>query len=145
MATAMRMSSGSGEDPFAKVKGLIKDMIEKLESEAGADVKHKAYCDKELAYADEKKANRISEIEKLTTSIDQMSARSAQLKEEVAGLEKALADLASSQAEMDKLRSEEHEQFLSNKADMEQGLEGVKMALKVLTEYYAKDDKAHSA
>merc|ERR1719162_1471225 len=26
---------------------------------------------------------------------------------------------------------------------MEQGIEGVKMALKVLTEYYAKDDKSH--
>merc|ERR1719221_2246200 len=120
------------------------DMIEKLESEAGADAKHKAYCDKELAYADEKKANRISEIEKLTTSIDQMSARSAQLKEEIAALEKSLADLATSQAQMDKLRAEEHEQFLSNKADMEQGLEGVKMALQILTEYYAKD-KAHDA
>jgi hypothetical protein len=144
MASAMRMSSGSGEDPFAKVKGLIADMIEKLESEAGADAKHKAYCDKEIAYADEKKANRISEIEKLTTSIDQMSARSAQLKEEIAALEKSLADVATTQAAMDKLRAEEHAQFLSNKADMEQGLEGVKMALKVLTEYYAKD-KAHDA
>merc|ERR1719291_46673 len=121
------------------------DMIEKLESEAGADAKHKDYCDKELAYADEKKANRISEIEKLTISIDGMSARSAQLKEEVAALEKSLADLAASQAAMDKLRSQEHADFLSNKADMEQGLKGVKMALRVLTEYYAKDDKAHSA
>merc|ERR1719226_376749 len=54
MATAMRLGSGAG-DPFAKVKGLIMDMIEKLEDEAGADAKHKAYCDKELAYADEKK------------------------------------------------------------------------------------------
>merc|ERR1719221_879721 len=114
------------------------DMIETLEKEAGADAKHKAYCDKELAYADEKKANRIAEIEKLTTSIDQMSARSAQLKEEVAALEKSLADIAASQAAMDKLRAEEHETYLSNKADMEQGLKGVKMALKVLTEYYAK-------
>merc|ERR550539_1545243 len=73
-----------------------------------------------------------------------MTTRSAQLKGEVAALEKSLADLAASQAQMDKLRAEEHEQFLSNKADLEQGLAGVKMALKVLTEYYAKD-KAHEA
>merc|ERR1719486_404587 len=145
MASAMRLSSGDGEDPFSKVKGLIMDMIEKLEAEAGADAKHKAYCDKEIAYADEKKANRISEIEKLTTSIDQMSARSAQLKEEVAALEKSLADLATTQAAMDKLRAEEHAQFLSNKADMEQGIKGVKTALSVLTEYYASDGKAHDA
>merc|ERR1740138_1458936 len=51
MATAMRMSSG-GADPFSKVKGLIAGMIDRLEGEAGADAKHKAYCDKEIAYAD---------------------------------------------------------------------------------------------
>merc|ERR1712203_1346960 len=77
--------------------------------------------------------------------IDQMSARSAQLKEEVAALQKSLAELAASQAEMDKMRKEENAAFKQNKADMEQGLEGVKMALKVLREYYAKDDKAHAA
>merc|ERR1712060_374621 len=77
--------SGSGDDPFAKVKGLIADMIEKLESEAEADATHKAYCDKELAESREKKA------------------------------------------------------------DMEQGLEGVKVALRVLNDYYAKSDKAHEA
>merc|ERR1719273_792800 len=144
MATAMRISTSAGDDPFAKVKGLIMEMIKTLEAEAGADAKHKAYCDKEIAYADEKKAKRIAEIEKLTTSIDQMSARSAQLKEEIAALEKSLADLATSQAQMDKLRAEEHEIFLSNKADMEKGIAGVKMALKILTDYYAKD-KAHGA
>merc|ERR1719324_1315195 len=74
-----------------------------------------------------------------------MTSRSAQLKEEVAALEKALAGLATSQAEMDKMRSEEHELFVGNKADMEKGLEGVKLALKILSDYYAKDGKAHDA
>merc|ERR1719330_136923 len=45
---------------------------------------------------------------------------------------------------MDKIREQEHKDFVSNKADMEQGLEGVKIALKVLREYYAKD-KSHDA
>merc|ERR1719436_2037149 len=43
------------------------------------------------------------------------------------------------------MRAEEHETFLSNKVDMEKGLEGVKVALKILTEYYAKNDKDHAA
>merc|ERR1712137_1165813 len=119
-------------DPFTKVKGLIQDMIEKLEKEAEADATHKAFCDKELAESNEKKADKTAEIAKLSTKIDQMSARSAQLKQEVAALQKSLAELAASQAEMDKMRMEENEAFKQNKADMEQGLEGVKMALKVL-------------
>merc|ERR1712226_947637 len=86
-----------------------------------------------------------AEIAKLSTKIDQMAARSAQLKQEVAELQHSLAKLAASQAEMDKMRKEENAAFVQNKADMEQGLEGVKLALKVLRDYYAKDDKAHAA
>merc|ERR1719343_1084377 len=45
---------------------------------------------------------------------------------------------------MDKLRDEENAEYLSNKADMQQGLEGIKAALKVLRAYYAKGDKTAS-
>merc|ERR1711948_141028 len=119
-------------------------MIERLEAEADADATHKAYCDKELAESNQKKADKEAEIQKLSTKIDQMQARSAQLKSEVAGLQKALAELAAAQAEMNKMRAEENAAFKTNKADMEQGLEGVKLALKILREYYA-GDKAHAA
>merc|ERR1719356_376126 len=47
---AVRMSSANhGEDPFSKIKGLISNMIEKLETEASEDASKKQYCDKELA------------------------------------------------------------------------------------------------
>merc|ERR1719181_817889 len=46
---------------------------------------------------------------------------------------------------MTKVRQEEKAQFDANKPEIEQGLEGVKMALKVLRDYYAKDGKAHDA
>jgi chromosome segregation ATPase len=144
MASAMRLASGNDADPFAKVKGLINDMIEKLESDGQADASHKAYCDKELSYTTNRKAEKENDIAKLSTAIDQQSARSAQLKEEVAALNKELAELAKSQAEWDKFRHEENTAFKANKAEMEQGLEGVKMALKVLRDYYAKDD-SHGA
>merc|ERR1712242_695615 len=134
----------STADPFAKVKGLISDMIESLEEAADADATEKAYCDKELAETRAKKDDKTAEIEKLTTKIDQMSARSAKLKEEVAALQKALADLMSSQAEMDKLREEEGTAYKKNKAELEQGLDGVKLALKVLSDYY-DSDASHNA
>jgi len=145
LATRMDMAMHSGvADPFAKVKGLISDMIAKLEEAAGADATEKAFCDKELSETTAKKDEKTAEIEKLTTKIDQMSASSAKLKEEVAALQKALADLAAAQSEMDTLRSEESAVYKKNKADMEEGLQGVKLALKVLSDYYSAD-AAHEA
>ena len=44
MASAMR-----GDDPFGKVKGLISDMISRLEDEAAAGATENAYCDKEIS------------------------------------------------------------------------------------------------
>merc|ERR1712156_1057158 len=136
MDAAIRASEG---DPFAKVKGLIQDMIETLEKEAEADATEKAFCDKELAETNAKKDAKTTEIKKLSTKIDQMTSRSAQLKGEVAELEKGLSALAKAQAEMDKIRLEEKEAYTKAKAEME----GVQLALKALRDYYAKADKAH--
>merc|ERR1719476_1166980 len=43
------------------------------------------------------------------------------------------------------MRAEENAAYEKNSAEMKQGIEGVKMALKVLKEYYATADKAHGA
>merc|ERR1719453_1487527 len=141
----MHAGSRGGADIFGKIKGLISDMIEKLLKEAEEDATEKAFCDKEMAETETKKADKEAAIEKLNTQIDSMSAKSAKLKEEVATLEKELAALAKAQAEMDKIRSEEKAAFEVNSAEMKKGVEGVQMALKVLNEYYAKADKAHGS
>jgi len=133
------------KDAFEKIKGLISDMIAKLEDQAGADATKKAYCDKELAETNEKKDDKTEEIEVLTTRIDQMSAKSSQLKQEVAALQVGLANLAKSQALMDKIRYEENAEFKITKADLEKGLSGIKGALKLLSDYYGSDGKAHEA
>jgi len=145
MASTIRFSSGSQEDIFAKVKDLIRNMIEKLEADAEADATKKAYCDKELAETNQKKSDKTAEIEKLAAKIGSSTAKSAKLKEEVATLQKELGALVRGQAEMDKIRGEEKGIFDINSAEMEKGLNGIKMALKVLNEYYAKADKAHSS
>merc|ERR1719230_1573205 len=145
LASHMEVATRSSGDVFGKIKGLISDMIAKLEDEASADAEKKAYCDKELSESNEKAADKTSEIEKLTAKIDEMTARSAKLVEEVAALQKSLAEIAASQKEMDKLREAENKVYVESKAELEKGLNGIKLALKVLRDYYAKADKAHGA
>merc|ERR1719183_773941 len=145
MSSAMRLGVAAGEDPFAKVKGLITDMIATLEADAESDASHKAYCDKEMSEANAKKDDLTATSDKLSTQIAQKKAASAKLKEESATLQKELAAMASAKAEADKIRSEEKAAFDKNSAEMKQGIEGVKMALKVLKDYYSADGKSHAA
>jgi len=145
MSSTVRFSAGTQADIFAKVKGLITDMIEKLEAEAEADATKKAYCDKELAETNQKKDDKSAEIEKLSAKIESSKAKSNKLKEQVATLQSELATLTREQAQMDKIRAQEKSDWENNSAEMEKGLNGIKMALKVLNEYYAKADKAHDS
>merc|ERR1719265_740630 len=145
MSSAMKLGAAAGDDPFAKIKGLITDMIATLESEAEADASHKAYCDKEMSEATAKKDELTAEHDKLSTKIAQDKAASAKLKEEVATLQSELASMAKAKAEADQLRSDNKAAFEKNSAEMKMGIEGVKKALSVLKDYYAKEDKSHSA
>merc|ERR1719146_193090 len=145
MASAFRMGAAAGDDPFEKVKGLIEEMIVRLEKQAAAETAHKAYCDKEFKETYAKEEDKNNEIDKLTSAINKAKARSALLKGEVATLTKELADLASSQQKADSIRAEEKALFDKNSAEMKQGLEGVKLALKILREFYGKGEGAQGA
>jgi len=138
----VRMGSASGANPFEKVKGLITDMISKLEKEAGDEETEKAYCDEEMSKTEEKKGELEADISKMTAKIDQAAATSAELKEQVAELESELAALAKEQEEMDKIRADQHAAYTTAKADLELGLSGVKKALTVLRDYYAAEEGA---
>jgi len=130
------MSYGMGDDVFAKVKGLISDMITKLEKEAEAEASEKAYCDEEMSKTEAKKGELEGVITKLTSKIDLAAAKSAELKGEVKTLQAELATLAKEQASMDSIRAEEKAAYDKAKAELEAGIGGVQKALGVLRDYY---------
>jgi len=138
MASTIRFGGSNKEDIFGKIKGLITDMITKMEAEAEADATEKAFCDKELAETNAKKDDKTGEIEKLTAKIDKMTSKSKILKGAVATLQAELGELTKSQAEMDKLRAEEKADFTASEAELSKGLAGIQKALKVLNDYYSK-------
>merc|ERR1719215_510393 len=139
MTAAIRFGAASGDDPFAKVKGLIESMIAKLEEEAKAEATEKAYCDEEMAKTEAKRGELMDDVAKVSAKIDQAKSKSAALSADIKQLEAELAALMKSQAEMDKIRQEEHAAFVQAKDDLTTGLGGVRQALSVLRDYYASD------
>merc|ERR1719456_2214092 len=58
LSQRVEAASMLGADPFAKIKGLISEMIEKLEEEAAKEAAHKAFCDKEMKETEAKKEDK---------------------------------------------------------------------------------------
>jgi chromosome segregation ATPase len=138
VTAVLRYSASSGAaGPFDKVKGLISDMITKLEAEAGAEATEKAFCDEETAKSTAKKDEFFSVISKLSTKIDAASTKSTSLKAEVKEISDELAKMQKEEADLISIRSESHANYLQAKADYEQGLTGVRQALTMLKDYYA--------
>merc|ERR1719482_2511957 len=142
LSERVEAASMLGADPFAKIKGLISEMIEKLEEEAAKEAAHKAFCDKEMKETKAKKEDKETDLDDLSTKIDKATAKIAKLTEEIATLEEELGAIAKAQEEADKIRAEEKTAWADAKADYESGIEGVGMALKVLRDYYAEKEES---
>jgi len=136
MSVVMQYGGANQADVFTKIKGLVNDMIAKLEKEAEEDAQEKAYCDEEMAKTEAKKQELDDEIAKLTSKIDKAAAKSTRLKGQVKDAQATLAALAKTTAEMNQIRQEQNADYKVAKADLELGLGGVQKALEVLREYY---------
>jgi len=136
------VSMSTSNDAFAKVKGLIQNMIRRLIEEAQAEASHKAFCDKETSENQAKRNKLKASNNKLSARIEKAQAGVATLKQQIAELNAALADIAASQKKMDQMREEEHQEYIKAKADFEQGVQGIRGALKMLREYYASQGAA---
>merc|ERR1719226_479533 len=83
-----KLGVASGADPFEKVKGMISDLIAKLEKEAEDAAEEKAYCDDQMAKTKEKKDELEEDLAKLTAKMDKDAATSAALKNDCKELQK---------------------------------------------------------
>eukprot|EP00419_Tripos_fusus_P010473 CAMPEP_0172667094 /NCGR_PEP_ID=MMETSP1074-20121228/8210_1 /TAXON_ID=2916 /ORGANISM="Ceratium fusus, Strain PA161109" /LENGTH=691 /DNA_ID=CAMNT_0013483557 /DNA_START=42 /DNA_END=2117 /DNA_ORIENTATION=+ len=136
-----KYGQATGEDPFKKVKGLIKDMIYKLKKEFRTN---KGYCD-EMLRSKERKEELSDLVGDLKAKIDKLISASAKAKSDVKDLQVELADLSNMQQEMDEAREAEHKAFVEAKEDLQQGLSGCRTALRVLRDYYSADDENDDA
>jgi len=140
MQLAQLSSSGaSQEDVFAKVKGLIRTMLEKLSEEAKADAKEHEWCTTKTKETTAAKEDHEAQVDKISSKIDRTEAAITEATASLKELEAELGALNKMQGDMDKQRGEEHAEYQKASKDYEAGIEGVQMAIKVLKDYYGKN------
>merc|ERR1740130_287259 len=130
------------EDPFVKVRKMIKDLIVKLMNEANAEAEHKGWCDKELATNEHTRTEKTNAVEELTSQIEELQASIAKETEDLAGLSTALSELEAAMEKATMLRGEEKDKNAATVKDAQEAQTAVAQALTVLEEFYAKASEA---
>jgi len=130
------------DDPFKKVKKMIKDLIVRLMEEANEEAEHKGWCDTELSTNEQTRKEKTEAVETLHAEIDQLEASIAKLTEDISELTKAVAELDAAMAKATKLRQEEKAKNTETISDAEEAQTAVAQALTVLKEFYAKAGEA---
>lgn len=124
------------EDHFVKVRGIIKDLVQKLKDQAEAEATTKSFCDKEMGKAVTNRDEQALKQEEQTTIISEKTAEKAQLKQEIATLAQEIADLNKALNEATQLRTEEKANNQKTIANAGAGAEAVGKALSVLNSFY---------
>merc|ERR1719299_125876 len=132
-----QMRSEAAEGPFDKVKGLIEDMIARLEKEAAEEADAKAFCDKETSESKAKQAELTAKSDKYGVRIEKATATIAELKEQIKSIQASLAEMDAEQAEATAIRTKEHDEYMKASKDYKDSAEAVANAISVLQEYYS--------
>lgn len=130
------------QDPFGKVKKMIKDMVIKLTEEATEEAEHKGFCDTELTTNKQTRDAKTTSVQELTAEIEMLTAEVAKLTAENKDLSDQISEIDKAVAEATETRNAEKEKNAKTIADAVAAKAAVEQAMSVLKTFY---DKAATA
>jgi uncharacterized phage infection (PIP) family protein YhgE len=128
--------------PFDKVVEMIKDLIQKLTTEAAEEADQKSWCDAELKSNKETRDAKTEEVNRLTARSEMLHAQIAQLTSELEELADQISELNLALKEATEARAKEKAANDKAIADAKAAIPAVRSALAVLKDFYAKASKA---
>lgn len=132
----LNLVSVASVQPLDKVKGLIKNMIAKLEKEAAEAAAQHEFCEAEKAKNKEATEKATKKRDELQSTLDKSNARKDELSDMIATLTEEIAEIDKSGAEMEKIRQEDNALFVKQEADFSEAAAAVQDAIDVLKDYY---------
>jgi len=130
------------DDPFKKVKKMIKDLVYKLMEEAREEAEHKGWCDTELTTNKQTRDKKSADIESLKAEIEELTAEIAKLTQDISDLQAAVKELDEAMAKATEDRTASKEKNQATIKDAKEAQEAVAQALAVLKDFYAKAAEA---
>jgi hypothetical protein len=130
------------EDPFAKVKVLIQQLIQRLLAESKNEATHKGWCDTELGKASHSRDSRHQDVTTLTADIEELEARKAKLLVEKDELNAQILELTSALTNATNDRADEKADHDATMKSAQEGLTALKAAITTLKDFYKMGAKA---
>mmetsp|Transcript_71799 Transcript_71799/g.118915 ORF Transcript_71799/g.118915 Transcript_71799/m.118915 type:complete len:673 (+) Transcript_71799:59-2077(+) len=140
----LAFASRVADDPFVKVKKMIKDLIIRLMEEANEEAEHKGWCDTELTQNEQTRREKTENVATLNSEIDSLDASIAKLTESITELTQAVAELDAATLEATTMRQEEKATNAVTIKDAIEAQTAVAEAIKTLKLFYEKAGEATS-
>merc|ERR1719305_641539 len=133
-----QLASEAQSDQFAKIRGLIESMIDRLMKEAAEEEDQKMFCDTEIEKSRAKQKELSSKVDMHSVRIEKSEAGKAKLAEQISTLNNEIAEIDAGMKEATDLRSEQKTEFDSSSAEDKQSADAVANAIQVLQSYYSQ-------
>lgn len=132
------LAKSATEDPFVKVRKMIKDLLVRLLEEANAEAEHKGWCDAELATNKQTREMASADVTELTSKVDELTALEAKLAQEIEDLSQAIAEIDAAMKEAQEEREKEKAANLVTIQEAKVAQEAVVEAIRILREFCEK-------
>jgi len=123
-------------DPFGKVRGMIEDMLSKLQQEAAEAATQEAFCNEESGKSIKSKEAKEQDLAKTNSRMEKAESAVAALAEQISVLSKEIKDLDAEMTQATEIRISEKAAFTKIEKDLSESKDACSAAIQVLRDYY---------
>jgi len=122
---------------LTKIRGMISDLITRLQEEAAADTEKEGWCKKELASNEQTRTKKQQQMETLQTEFDQLQVDITELGDSIDALSKDVTKLNADRSTATKLRDDEKAENLATVKDAQDAQKAIAQAVAALDSFYS--------
>merc|ERR1719502_41008 len=123
-------------DPMAKVKTMIQQLIERLVTALKDEAEHKGWCDTEMGTAEHTRDSRFEKTVELNTDAEALEARESELQSNIGQLKSEIMVLDNTHLAATRARNEEKDENKRIIKEARAGADAIAQVIALLEDFY---------